>query len=91
MKPQRESMNGETKRTKKRRFLYTSDSTSKLVRGKSYLVVDKYDKLSSQRDVKKMEQKASSSQVKVGSTQNYRKLNMLHVTITLLCQNKRIS
>lgn len=91
MKPQRESMNGETKRTKKRRFLYTSDSTSKLVRGKSYLVVDKYDKLSSQRDVKKMDQKASSSQVKVGSTQNYRKLNMLHVTITLLCQNKRIS
>ena len=84
-------MNGETKRTKKRRFLYTSDSTSKLVRGKSYLVVDKYDKLSSQRDVKKMDQKASSSQVKVGSTQNYRKLNMLHVTITLLCQNKRIS
>lgn len=84
-------MNGETKRTKKRRFLYTSDSTSKLVRGKSYLVVDKYDKLSSQRDVKKMEQKASSSQVKVGSIQNYRKLNMLQVTITLLCQNKRIS
>lgn len=91
MKPQRESMNGETKRTKKRRFLYTSDSTSKLVRGKSYLVVDKYDKLSSQRDVKKMDQKASSSQVKVGSIQNYRKLNMLQVTITLLCQNKRIS
>lgn len=67
------------------------DSTSKLVRGKSLLLVDKYDKLSSQRDVKKMEQKASSSQVKVGSIQNYRKLNMLQVTITLLCQNKRIS
>lgn len=88
-------MNGETKRTKKRRFLYTNDSTSKLVRGKSLLFVDKYDKLSSQRDVKKMDQKASSSQVKVGSIQNYRQLNMLqnmlHVTITLLCQNKRIS
>lgn len=91
MKPQRESINGETKRTKKRRSCTPIDSTSKLVRGKSLLLVDKYDKLSSQRDVKKMDQKASSSQVKVGSTQNYRKLNMLHVTITLLCQNKRIS